>query len=287
MDRSSDHRHDAGKASGFTLVELLVVIGIISVLISMLLPALNKARAAAHQVQCASNLRQIGVAMLLYAGENAKGHLPFASGDGVNNVSYDDLLAPLMGRRLTDAQRNLYFADVRSGTNALFACPADFLNTSNPPAGVTFHKRSYAMIRGNNAGTGGVAGETLSNIYGLTSDKSADPANPGGPSINRPWSARLGALKRPSELILLTEWSGIVSTTGAITGSTQSYLGNATAAMVDLPIQQQTIRFHGTRMNYLFVDGHVETLEPRQTVSRVAGSSLVLPRGMWTRNPND
>jgi prepilin-type N-terminal cleavage/methylation domain-containing protein/prepilin-type processing-associated H-X9-DG protein len=98
----------------FTLIELLVVIGIIGVLASLLMPAFSRAKGKANDVKCISNLRQIGIALSIYADEN-QGRLPFAERRPTNPSNPTNVLP-----RIVDVLSNQV-----AGTTAIFRCPRD------------------------------------------------------------------------------------------------------------------------------------------------------------------
>jgi prepilin-type N-terminal cleavage/methylation domain-containing protein/prepilin-type processing-associated H-X9-DG protein len=75
MSRAHCHAKERSPARGFTLVELLVVIGIIALLIAILMPALSRARSESLKVKCLSNLKQLGTIAQQYANEN-RGYVP-------------------------------------------------------------------------------------------------------------------------------------------------------------------------------------------------------------------
>lgn len=120
---------------GFTLVELLVVIGIITLLISMLLPALNRARQSARVVQCMSNMRQLGLACVNY-GNSFKGTIPLVRQDWFI-VPYVSNMHDNWGTLLLDGK---YIA-----TDDVFYCPEYEQPVWNHP---TLNDRQYSTYWG-------------------------------------------------------------------------------------------------------------------------------------------
>jgi prepilin-type processing-associated H-X9-DG protein/prepilin-type N-terminal cleavage/methylation domain-containing protein len=101
------------RLAGFTLVELLVCIGIIALLIGLLLPALNKSRSQANSTACLANLRSLGQAHFLYA-HNSRGFLPNHN-PALDWISYSGS---------NSAMRAFYQMSVKGGAG-VFWCPAD------------------------------------------------------------------------------------------------------------------------------------------------------------------
>lgn len=108
----------------FTLVELMVVIGIIALLIAMLMPALSESRQQARQTACLSNLRQIGMAIEMYAGDNQGATVPFCLYGGNAPALHDAWFTILVDDKYLTAPDETHASISSSYGNSVLRCPA-------------------------------------------------------------------------------------------------------------------------------------------------------------------
>jgi len=137
--------------AAITVVELLVVIGIISVALGLLLPAILQVRAAALQTHSSNNLRQIGVAVQSFAGD--LGRLPAIDGTGPREDGWYSMFTQL----LPYIEHGKYYAEIRDGTRPLnsnytvkpYVNPADptLADVGNAPGATSYAANALLFIK--------------------------------------------------------------------------------------------------------------------------------------------
>lgn len=172
----------SARRSGFTLVELLVVIGIIALLISILLPSLSAAREQAASVKCLSNLRQLGVASATYTAQNKNYMLPADTQDAAYPVSlpYQDTSETWATILVSDGILSYNWTDSTTqppGDDNVFRCPSGVPDMS----AVTYVSSTVPSSRTDGRGAMGVVhtsnrmnpGKNLFSWYGINATNSS------------------------------------------------------------------------------------------------------------------
>jgi prepilin-type processing-associated H-X9-DG protein/prepilin-type N-terminal cleavage/methylation domain-containing protein len=237
----------------FTLVELLVVIGIIALLISILLPSLSKARESAKRVQCQSNLRQLGYAMIQYCNGN-RGVLPFTSWNDGSLLYTEDWLWWQASRssRIEESSIRPYLNFTKDKLD-IFRCPSDDFSSprvKQNAAAVGPYNFSYVM-------NWWIAG-------GATNAESPSVAPSDVKIVHK-----LSQVRRSSEVILMYEedLSTIDDGQGVIWAPDRG--ANLLALrhdltkkrLADTPSAANPVPNADGKGNVLFCDGHVDYVE--------------------------
>lgn len=216
----------------FTLVELLVVIGIIAVLIAILLPALGKAREQAKTVQCASNLRQLYNAINIYAGMYNGYILPSRTWSGSSSKRYwcgVEVMAPLFGLRVDSSSS----ASTQAALNRI-AKMLDCPSTDRPADPASGFSVDYTYNTN------------------LGDDRGVNVDDPSYASYH-PWAYFKRMTQVPSNVIIAADASPYTTDTDY----------ERFSSVADLTYKKQFVGWpHKQKANFLFNDGTVHTINP-------------------------